>query len=262
MTDSIYPTELGFKTGASTTHTSRTMMVEELSVLLESAGEAVHRERLVELIVEENILGKPTAATRRITVQRLSELYALDTSVVLFRALIRLWRADRDSLPLLALMCALARDSLFRVSAPAVVLLREGQSLDRDALMEALRFQAGSRLNGAVLEKVVRNVAASWTQSGHLQGRVLKRRRRVTATPAAVTMALLLGYLQGLRGPSILGTLWCSVLDSTPEALSGLAARAALAGLLRFRQAGDVLEIAFPDLLTKHEAEVASHGKN
>lgn len=257
-----YPEELGFKVGASGTHTSRTIMVEELSALLASAGDESRREDFVRLIVEENALGKSTASTRRLTAQRLTELYALDTSVVLFRALTRLWRADRDSHALLALLCSLARDPLLRATAPSVLSLRDGQSFDRDAMTTALRAHAGSRLNESILDKVARNAASSWTQSGHLQGRVLKRRQRVTATPATVTMALLLGYLQGMRGPSILRTTWCEALDSTPETLSGLATRASMAGLLRFRQAGEVIEITFPDLLTKPEMERASHGQN
>lgn len=257
-----YIEELGFKSGVSGTHTSRTIMVDEISALLASAGAATHREDFVRLIVDENVLGKSTSSTRRITAQRLSELYALDTSVVLFRALARLWPVNRESHAMLALLCSLARDPLLRATAPSVLSLRDGQGFDRDAMAAALRAHAGARLNEAILDKVVRNAASSWTQSGHLNGRVLKRRRRVKPTPVTVTMALLLGYLQGLRGPSILRTTWCEVLDSTPEALSGLATRASLTGLLRFRQAGEVIEITFPDLLTNQEREKASHGQN
>lgn len=257
-----YPEELGFKSGVSGTHTSRTIMVEELSALLASASAATHREDFVHQIVDENVLGKSTSSTRRITAQRLTELYALDTSVVLFRALSRLWPVDRESHAVLALLCSLARDPLLRATAPSVLTLRDGQGFDRDAMAAALRAHAGARLNESILDKVVRNAASSWTQSGHLSGRVLKRRQRVTPTATTVTMALLLGYLQGLRGPSILRTTWCEVLDSTPEALSGLATRASLTGLLRFRQAGEVIEITFPDLLTNQEREKASHGQN
>jgi hypothetical protein len=143
-----------------------------------------------------------------------------------------------------------------------VIALRNGQAFDRDAMAASLKAHVGARLNEAILDKVVRNAASSWTQSGHLVGRTLKRRQHVKPTSGAVTMALLLGYLQGLRGASILRTIWCEVLDSTPEALSTLAARASMSGLMRFRKAGDVIEISFPDLLTKQETEKASHGQN
>jgi hypothetical protein len=262
MDGTRFPEELGFKSGVSGTHTSRTIMVEELSVLFASAGAATRREEFTHLIVDDNVLGKSTSSTRRITAQRLSELYALDTSVVLFRALARLWSIDRDAQPVLALLCGLARDPLLRATASSVLSLRDGQGFDRDAMAAALRAHAGTRLNEAILDKVVRNAASSWTQSGHLTGRTLKRRQRIAPSMPSVTMALLLGYLQGLRGPSVLRTTWCEVLDSTPEALSALATRASMAGYMRFRQAGDVVEISFPDLLTKQENEKASHGPN
>ena len=47
--------------------------------------------------------------------------------------------------------------------------------------------EVGSRLNDAILDKVARNAGSSWSQSGHLQGRVRKIRLRVDPTvgPAA-----------------------------------------------------------------------------
>ena len=173
-------------------------MFDEVSLLLSVITPSASREEYVRAIVDENVLGKATTSTRRITAQRLTELYALDTSVAIFRTLLRLWAPSANSQPLLALLSALARDPLLRCTAPPVLSLREGQSFDRAAATDALRRHAGPRLNDAILDKVVRNAAASWTQSGHLSGRTFKKRQRVQATPPAVTMALLLGYLQGL----------------------------------------------------------------
>lgn len=262
MTAPSYPDDLGFKSGSSGTHTSRTLMIAELSTLLSDADERATRDELIHAIVEENVLSKSTTSTRRITAQRLSELYALDTIVPIFRALRRFWSIDRSSQPLLALLSGLARDPLLRCTAPSITGLRAGQNFDRDTTTEALRAYAGQRLNDAILDKVVRNSAASWTQSGHLAGRTFKRRQRVQATPIATTMALFLGYLQGFRGPSLLRTQWCEVLDSTPEALASLAMQASMAGHMRFRHSGDVVEINFADLLTKAEKERATHGQD
>jgi hypothetical protein len=260
MSQPQYPEQLGFKAGTSGTHTSRTLMLGELSALLAAVGQGATREEFVHAIVEDNALAKSTTSTRRISAQRLTELYALDTTVPTFRLLQRLWPIDRDSQPLLALLSGLARDPLLRCTAPTVIGLRDGQSFDRDATTEALKLHAGKRLNEAIIDKVVRNAAASWTQSGHLVGRTFKRRKRVKPAPASVTMALFLGYLQGLRGAGLLRTLWCEVLDSTPEAIAGIASRASMSGPMRFRQSGDVIEISFPDLLTNAENERTTHG--
>src|SRR5690242_937712 len=76
---------LGFRFGDRGTHTSRTMMLDELRATLEATRENARRADYVTAIVEDNCLGKPTAATRVLSAQRLSELYALDPDVPLFR---------------------------------------------------------------------------------------------------------------------------------------------------------------------------------
>lgn len=260
MSDARYPESLGFKSGTSGTHTSRTIMLAELTQLLAAVGPGSAREDFIRAIVEDNVLGKSTTSTRRISGQRLTELYALDTAVPIFRVLQRLWSIDQGSQPLLALLSSLARDPLLRSTAPSIVGLKVGQSVDRDSTAQALRGYAGSRLNDAILDKVLRNASASWTQSGHLVGRTFKKRQRVSPSPTVVTMALFLGYLQGLRGAGLFRTLWCDVLDSTPETLTALAMRASMAGHVRFRQSEDIIEIGFPDLLTVPENERITNG--
>src|SRR5580704_8466319 len=77
--------EVGFRFGAKGTHSSRTMMFEELGqVLLATAAEA-RRADYAAAIIEGNCLSKPTGATRRLTNQRLGELYGLDPAIPLFR---------------------------------------------------------------------------------------------------------------------------------------------------------------------------------
>ena len=124
-------------------------------------------------------------------------------------------------------------------------------------MKEAISKTVGNRLNTATLDKVVRNAASSWTQSGHLEGRTFKKRRLVRPSRGSVAMALFLGYLQGIRGPGILKTFWTGVLDATTEELSRIATAASMSGALRFRRAGDVVEVSFPDLISAAEMERA-----
>ncbi|MBF0564259.1 MAG: hypothetical protein HQK89_03355 [Nitrospirae bacterium] len=79
----------GFRLGDKGTHTSRTIMFGELSTLLKWADPAASRADYATLIIEQNYLAKGTAATRRITNQRLGELYALNLSIPIFRILRR-----------------------------------------------------------------------------------------------------------------------------------------------------------------------------
>ena len=225
------------------THTSRTIMLAELRDTLATVPATADREAYAAAIVEDNILGKNTAATRRLTNQRLGELYGLDRRVPVFRVLRRLWEVDELGRPLLALLCALARDPLLQATAPAILTLAEGQELVRSAFVEQIRETTGDRFNDSILDKVARNAASSWTQSGHLEGRVRKKRRRVLPTPAAVAFAFWLGSLEALSGEQLLTTFWARVFDGGRSALLDAATRARQLGLIHIRMGGHVTEI-------------------
>lgn len=234
-------------------------MLQELDQLLMAMPPNAPRRSYTEAIIEHNALGKQTGSTRNLTHQRLCELYGLDPAVPLFRVLRRLWALDPNARPQLALLCALARDPLLRATAPPVLSMQPGNELARQVMTDALRQAVGDRLNDSTLDKVVRNTSASWSQSGHLQGRARKIRRRVIARPASTTYALMLGYLLGQRGSRLFESLWTAVLDSNPSELRALAAEAKRHGWLDMKLSGDVVEIHFPQLLTPAERR-DSHG--
>ena len=233
----------GLRFGDKGTHTSRTMMLAEITELLEATPPEADRATYAQAIIEDNALGKQTAATRRLTNQRLGELYALDPSVPIFRVLRRLWTVDEPGRPLIALLCALARDPLLRATAPAVLQLPEGSELIRTTLLDTIREAVGHRLNEATLDKVARNAASSWSQSGHLQGRMRKIRQRVNPTPGSLAAALWLGTVEGLAGEQLLGCPWTRVLDRTGAQLVPTALQAKQLGLIHARIGGGVIEI-------------------
>jgi hypothetical protein len=224
------------------------MMLSELATALQAVSALAPRSTYAGAIIEDNCLAKPTLSTRKLTNQRLGELYALDDQVPLFRVLHRLWRADELALPLVAILCALARDPLLRTTAAIVVLTPPDTEFVRGPVKEAVRAKVGVRLNDAILDKVVRNIASSWTQSGHLQGRTFKFRRLVRATPASLALAVYLGHLAGLRGNELLASGWTAVLDCSISKAQELALEAKRLGLIDLRIGGDVLELNFDRL--------------
>jgi len=238
----------GFRFGDLGTHSSRTIMLAELQAALAAAPPEAGRADYAAAIIEANCLGKPTASTRRLTNQRLGELYALDPAVPLFRVLRRLWAIDEKSRPLLALLASLARDPLLRATAPVIIALPEGAELQRREIRAALRATVDSRLNEATLDKVVRNTASSWTQSGHLEGRTFKMRRLVRATPVVVAMALYRGHAAGFRGEELLTSGGIAVLDCSVSSARDLAVDAKRFGLIDLRMAGDVIELGLERL--------------
>lgn len=234
---------VGFRVGAKGTHTSRTMMLDELSAVVAATPETASREDYTAAIVEGNMLGKATKATRRLTNQRLSELYALDPDTPIFRVLRRLWAIGEAGRPLLALQCSIARDPLLAATVSPVLSLPAGSELQRDSLRIALREVVDGRLNDATLDKVIRNVASSWAQAGHLVGRTFKKRTLVRATPASVAFGLYLGHAVGFRGAPLFATGWVSVLDCTPTCARDLAVEAKRIGLIDLRIAGEVVDL-------------------
>lgn len=245
--------DAGFRWGNKGTHTSRTIMLEELRLLLANSQPDATREDYLSAIYEDNCLGKRTAATRRLSSQRLSELYGLDPSIPLFRVMRRCWYTDREGQPLLAMLLALVRDPLLRASAAIALKVRPGEELARQHVTDALRRAVGSRLSDSTLDKVVRNVASSWTQSGHFKGRGRKVRLRVVPTPTTTAYALLVGYLEGTRGTAIFESLWARALDAPPSELQHLAMDARRLGLLDMSQSGGVINVSFSRLLAPDE---------
>ena len=175
----------GFRSGERGTHTSRTIMLDEITQLLAAVPGAASRKDYADAVTAGNCLGKKTAANRRISLQHLKELYGLEPRTILFRVFRDLWPRHESSRPLLALLLALARDPLLRAAAAAVLRTPCGHELSRQPMKDALSEATGDRLNQDTLDKAVRNAASSWTQSGHLRGRGRKSRQRVRATPAA-----------------------------------------------------------------------------
>lgn len=251
--DEIRLRDAGFRWGEKGTHTSRTIMLDELRAVLAGSPSDASRDDYLRAIRDDNCLGKRTAATRKLSSQRLSELYALDPGIPLFRVMRRCWNSDQAGQSILALLLALARDPLLRATAPPVLQMSPGEELVRQRVSDPVRRAVGSRLSDATLDKVVRNAASSWTQSGHLKGRGRKFRQQIAPTPVTTTYALFVGYLAGLRGMALFESLWAQVLDAPPGELIETALDARRLGFLDMNQSGGIIEVSFRRLLKQDE---------
>lgn len=250
---STHRERLGFRDGERGTHTSRTIMLAELNLLLEYRPGEVGREEYRQAVIADNVLAKRTGATRQLTFQRLNELYGLDPDIPLFRYLRFLWRADPEGRPLMAFLCAYGRDPLLRLSAPALLDVDPGTIIDKGDIERVLAEGAPDRFNASILSKIARNAASSWTQAGHLRGRSRKQRTRPKATPGAAAMALFMGYLEGLRAQRLFNTVWTRLLEVPLHRLQDLTREAAQRGWLDYLQADTVVEVRFPGRLTPEE---------
>lgn len=249
-------TRFGFSFEKGGAHLARTMMLKDLTSLIDYVdNQNAPRNEYIKAIIDENCLGKKSGQTRKISLRHLKDLYILDPNVVLFKALLFLWNRDPVSRHLLALLCTIARDAMFRKSVPFMRTYSSGQRVDKKVLEKCINKNEPGRFSKSTLESLVRNINATWTQSGHLTGRVKKYRSLVEPSAGAVSYALLLGYLSGVRGEALFCTDYAKILDCPGKMLVMHAEEASRKGWIVFKRVGDVIEVLFPNLLTSNEME-------
>lgn len=245
-------TKFGFINDPVGTLGSRTIMLAELRLLLASCPQSASTDEYRSAIIDQNVLLKQTEATRRESFRRLRELYALSNTTLHFRALRDLWEDDPQAQPLLALLCAAARDPLLRCTAEVILTAPVDVQITPLLFSQAVEVGFPERYNSTTLTAIGKHAASSWRQSGHLSGQLKKVRSRAESRPAALVYALFLGYLCGSRGEGLFQTLWSRLLDAPTHILHDQAFTASQRGWIEYRHTGGVTDVDFRYLLREH----------
>lgn len=238
------------------------MMLADLSMVLSCAPPTANSSEITRLVVEENILNKPTSKARALAAKHLTTLYGCDPSIPVFRTLRQLWAVDASAQPLLALAVALARDPLLRASEKIVLSRSVGEPLSRADMEEFLESEYPGRFSPASLRSFAQNLNGTWTDAGFLHGRHSKARTKPVVAPVNMAMGLFLGYLEGKSGQALFSSRWIVQFGLDSVELEKLATAASNRGLLVFMNAGGVKEIRFPGQLSSEEEctrQEASH---
>ena len=249
--------DLGFVNDPLGTHTSRTMMLTELRALLESAGPDATYADYQDATIRENACGKATLSTRSKTFRHLRELYALEPGVPLFYALRLLWQSDPTAQPLLAALCAAARDPMLRTTIELILALAPGEATTSSELAEALQDAFPGNYSPGVAARAGRNLASSWQQAGLLAGRAYKTRTHPCARPAVVAYALFLGHVCGARGDLLFTTPWMRLIDLPEWEARAQAVVASRQGWIEYRESGGATEVTFRHLLSAKQEQPA-----
>ena len=154
------------------------------------------------------------------------------------------------------MLCALARDPILRLTTNHILDAEVGAVITPEEIEGILQREVPGRFSESSVRSIARNVLSSWTQSGHLTGRLRKVRTRANATPGSTAYALFLGYLEGRRAQRLFSSVWARLLDAPTERLLDFARAASRRGWLDFRSVGSVIEVRFPDLLDPEEEEL------
>jgi len=248
--------EMGFRFGINGPHAARTMMLDDLRLLLAHAPVHASRAEYASAVVDGNVLGKPTRKARELALRHMATLYALDLTNPIFRALRHLWSLNEAAQPLLALAVALARDPLLRGTRPFILAQVTGVAVQRKSMEAFLSATHPDRFSPASLKSFAQNVSGTWTAAGLLQGRARKTRAVVQPNPESVTLLLFLGYLEGRTGQRLFSSDWTNVLGSSVDELEAHATAASHRGLMVFMNAGGVKEVRFPGYLTPREEQI------
>jgi hypothetical protein len=247
--------DFGFCFDEGGTHLARTMMLDDLTEVFEFCSTSTSKEDVIRAVDDENCLGKPSGKARRLAARHLTKLYGFEESQVVYRTMAYLWSRDEEARPVLALLCAYARDAILRSIAKFIFDLKDGEPYRRESLEEFVDELYPARFSPAMLKSAAQNLAGTWTQSGHLVGRNKKTRQLISPTPGAVVMATLLSYVTGKRGQLTFESEYVKLLDCSPTTAIELAKTATQRGWMDIKHIGSVVEVAFPRILTNEELE-------
>jgi len=233
-----------------TVHVSRTIMLSELSLLLDQVPSTASTTDYGTAVLGANVLLKRTVSNRQKTFRFLRELYALDPSDPVFSVMRFLWEAEpaAHTRALLALLAAAFSDELLRSTADTILAASPGDRLGKESLSARLGDAYPGRFGEKSLEKIGRNIASSWTQSGHLVGHIDKHRALVEPSTTTTVFATFLGWLQGHRGLLLFTTPWAQLLDANESVLDSHLFAASQRGWVTYKRMNDVVEISFNEL--------------
>jgi hypothetical protein len=234
---------LGFRYAPGGVHLSKTMMLAELHAVMDGAA-APHPAEVERAVITDNILAKPTGKARRLALAHLTTLYGITRALPVQAVALRLWQRSPSGRPLLALLCALAREPLLRDTAAVILAAPVGTPIRWPDLAAAVEARHPGRYSPKMLKSLAQNCASTWTQSAHLRGKVAKHRSLAQPSPEATAYAALLGELAGFGGPALLRSPWMAVLDRPESDLMSLLRRAESIGLVRVRAGGGVVQIS------------------
>ena len=235
---------IGWRAGV---HTARTIMLREISTMLEQMPPECARSAFEKAVVQDNILGKATVSSRKRTFEHLVSLYALDPAVPTFRLLRHLWRLDPTGRPLICLVAARARDSLLQLGTDFILPLALGTQYDRPTFETFISERFPNRFSDKMRRSLAQNIASSFTQAGFLHGKIKKVRAKPPESIGAVTLALALNRLDN-PPMSAWESPFFKILGLPRVAGESAAREASKRGWINYSQIGDVGALSFRHL--------------
>jgi hypothetical protein len=248
--------KLGFSQGGVLS--SRSVMLPELSALLAVAPAQADAACLQNLVIQDDVLHKASAANRSKTFTFLRRLYGLNPELVVYREFKRLYQVFPDDVDSMAASLAFAREPLLRACADIVMSTPIGKPLGREDFERWIRAYAPGRYSQTMFVSFSHNLYASFYQLGYLGAAAGKQRlrKRRDVRPAAVAYAAFLDWLTGLNGLSLLSGCYSKTLELSQDEHLRLLKTCGQLGLMRVALAGGVLQLDFSEWLRAGESRL------
>jgi len=242
------PEDLGFSKNIGGALTSRSILLYQAVKLFSIYQKVGLVQPPKHYVIDENRLGIPTLSSRQKTCAYLKQEYGFSEKILIFKGLFELHRIHEEEASLSLFLLAWARDALLRFGTSEILETKPNEVLKKSTIFEILSSETENRYRANICEKILGNWMASWTQSGHLNGKINKIRVHVKAGPVALAFACLLSTLSGETGEKIFSSIWIQILDLNPQQARDLAQKAKEIGLLDVYSMGGVTQISFPGL--------------
>lgn len=231
-----------------TVHTGRTIMFKELQKVM---NHGLDNDDYVDAI-KQNVFNKATKSGVSYTAKFLRRLYDFDMSLPTFKAFKHFWHiADEREKPLLAIIYAIGSDYQLKNSIPVINNTEIGEKVTVESIESNIENLDPKKYTSNTLRSMAQNIASSWKQAGFITGKVKNIRTKPDINYLVLTFALLMAYLNGLRGDFILTSDWVKALTLDERTIRSLAIEAAKRDLLQYKYAGNVTSITFKNLLNK-----------
>ena len=244
---------LGFAT--SGVMSSRSVMLPEFQQLLTPISTEIDASEIQSLVVDQDVLQKPSAANRLKTFNFLKGIYGLSPTQALFREFFRLAKLSPLDFSVLAGTLAFAREPILRDCAEMVIGTDIGKSLGREDFEFWIRQHMPGRFSESMYISFSHNLYASFYQLGYLgeaSGKIRIRKRR-DVRPVAIAYAGFLDWLNGMNGMSLLEGAFMKTLELSKDESLSLLSSAGQQGLAGVALAGGVLHLDFSGWLRPGE---------
>jgi hypothetical protein len=227
----------------------------ELEDLLMAAPGDADQETYRALMIDQNVAGKRTEASRKKTWTNLKGRYLLDPDYLEFQAFheaMDVASAGDDRGMICYLMMA-RTDRLFREMTleHVVPALREPDSTIANEPIEQSISELGEAVGfswtATTVEAVRKHFLSALKDFGLLRGSQKKRTNQLSPGTPVVIFAVQLGRLEGLTDRQILGCRWFQLLGMNQDAAIDRLYMAAQDGEIRFRKQAEVVELHLPE---------------